>query len=52
METLAAILKTYCTFSPELKGQLTGSLVGSIGVTCKLQIAKLVLIGNLIWLPS
>ena len=28
--------------SPEAKGQLTGNLVGSIGVTCSSKIAKIV----------
>ena len=31
---------------PEPKGQLTRKLVGSIGVTCRSKIAKIVLIGN------
>ena len=41
--------------SPELKGQLTGqltrNLVGSIGVTCRSKIAKIVPIVNPSWLP-
>ena len=35
--------------SPELKGQLTRNLVGSIGVTCRSKITKIVLIGNPRW---
>ena len=37
--------------SPELKGQLTRNLVGSIGVTCRSKIAKIVPIVNPSWLP-
>ena len=37
--------------SPELKGQLTQNLVGSVRVTCRSKIAKIVLIGNPRWLP-
>ena len=35
--------------SPEPKGQLTPNLVGSIGVTCRSKIAKIVLIRNPRW---
>ena len=37
--------------SPELKGQLTRNLVGSIGVTRRSKIAKIVPIVNPSWLP-
>ena len=37
--------------SPEQKGQLTRNLVGSIGVTRRSKIAKIVLIVNPSWLP-
>ena len=37
--------------SSELKGQLTRNLVGSIGVTCRSKIAKIVPIVNPSWLP-
>ena len=37
--------------SPELKGQLTRNLVGSIGVTCRSKIVKIVPIVNRSWLP-
>ena len=37
--------------SPELKGQLTRNLVGSIGVTRRSKIAKIVPIINPSWLP-
>ena len=49
---MAAILKIYFfASSPELKGQLTRNLVGSIGVTCRSKIAKIVPIVNPSWLP-
>ena len=36
MATMAAILKNlFFTYSPEPKGQLTRTLVGSFGVTCR-----------------
>ena len=37
--------------SPEPKGQLTPNLLGSIGVTCRSKMAKIVLIGNPRWPP-
>ena len=37
--------------SPEPKGQLTRNLVGSIGVTCRSEIAKIVPIENPKWPP-
>ena len=37
--------------SPEPKGQLTPNLLGSIGVTCRSKIAKIVPIGNQRWRP-
>ena len=37
--------------SPELKGQLTRNLVGSIGVTRRSKIAKIMPIVNPSWLP-
>ena len=52
MATMAAILKIY--FSPLLlnwKGQLTRNLVGSIGVTLRSKIAKIVPIVHPSWLP-
>ena len=49
---MAAILKNLLfASSPELKGQLTRNLVGSIGVTCRSEIAKIVPIVNPSWLP-
>ena len=38
---MATIFNLFCTFSLELKGQLTQNLVGSIGATCRSKIAKL-----------
>ena len=38
--------------SPELKGHLTPNLLGSIRVTCRTKIAKIVPIGNPRWQPS
>ena len=48
MGAMAAILKFHLFFasSPEPKGQLTPNLLGSIRVTCKSKIAKIVPIGN------
>ena len=37
--------------SPEPKGQLTPNMLGSIGVTCRSKIAKIVPIGNPSWPP-
>ena len=37
--------------SPEPKGQLTSNLLGSIGVTCRSKIAKIMPIGNPRWPP-
>ena len=52
MAARAAILKIYFfASSPELKGQLTRNLVGSIGVTCRSKIAKIMPIVNPSWLP-
>ena len=36
--------------SPEPKSQLTPNMVGSLGVTCRSKIAKIVQIGNPRWL--
>ena len=53
MSAMAAILKLYFfASSPESKGLLTLNLVGSIGVTCRSKIAKIVPIGNSRWPPS
>ena len=41
----------FFTSSPEPKGQLTPNLLGSMGVTCRSKIAKIMLIGNPRWLP-
>ena len=41
----------FFTFSPEPKGLLTLNLVGSIGVTCRSKIDKIVPIGNPRWPP-
>ena len=47
MAIMAAILKNlFFASSPEPKGQLNQNLVGSIGVTCRSKIAKIILIGN------
>ena len=44
MSSMAAILKIYFfASSPEWKGLLTLNLVGSIGVTCRSKIAKIVM---------
>ena len=43
--------KSIFRLSPELKGQLTWNLVGSIGVTRRSKIAKIVPIVNPSWLP-
>ena len=52
MAAMAAILKIYFfTSFPELKGQLTRNLVGSIGVTRRSKIAKIVPMVNPSWLP-
>ena len=52
MAAMAAILKNvFFASSPELKGQLTWNLVGSIGVTRRSKIAKIVPIVNPSWLP-
>ena len=54
MAAMAAILENrylFCT-SPEVKGQFTRNLVGSIWVTCRSKIVKFVLIGNSIWPPQ
>ena len=52
MAARAAILKIYFfASSPELKGQLTRNLVGSIGVICRSKIAKIMQIVNPSWLP-
>ena len=51
-------LKAYSSYtllffaSPEPKGQLTPNLLGSIGMTCRSKIAKIVPIGNQRWPPS
>ena len=45
---MAAILKIYFS-PPELKGQLTGTWLGSFGMTCRLKKAKIVPIGNPRW---
>ena len=37
--------------SPEPKGQLTPNLLGSIRVTCRSKVAKIVPIGNPRWPP-
>ena len=50
MAAMAAILKIYFS-PPELKGQLTRNLEGSIGVTRRSKIAKIVPIVNPSWLP-
>ena len=43
MAAMAAILKNlFFASSPEPKGQLNRNLVGSIGVPCRLKIAKIV----------
>ena len=42
MASMAAILKTYFASSPALKGELTWNLVGSIGATCRLKVAKII----------
>ena len=47
MAAMAAIFAS----SPELKGQLTRNLVGSIRVTHRSKIAKIVPIVNPSWLP-
>ena len=44
--------KFILTSSPETKGYLTPNLVGSIRVTCRSKIAKIILIGNQRWPPS
>ena len=49
MAAMAAILKIY--FSLLLQGQLTRNLVGSIGVTRRSKIAKIVPIVNPSWPP-
>ena len=36
----------FCIYSPEQKGKLTGNLLGSIGTTCRSNLAKIFLIGN------
>ena len=47
MANMAAILKKlFFASSPEPKGQLTPNLVGSIRVTCRSKIAKIVPIKN------
>ena len=52
MAAMAAILKNlFFTSSPELKGQLTRNLVGSIGVARRSKMAKIVPIVNPSWLP-
>ena len=52
MSAMAAILKIYFfASSPELKGLLTLNLVGSIGLTYRSKIAKIVPIGNPRWPP-
>ena len=49
---MAAILKIYFfASSPEPKGQLTPNLLGSIRMTCRSKIAKIVPIGNPRWPP-
>ena len=48
IDKMAAILKIYCA-SSEPKGQLTWNLVGSIGATCRLKIAKIIQIRNARW---
>ena len=49
---MAAILKIFFASSPEPKGQLTPNLVGSIGVTYRSKIAKIVHLENLFFAPS
>ena len=49
MAAMAAILKIYFFASFEPKGQLTRNLAGSIGVTCRSKIAKIVPIVNPSW---
>ena len=50
MSAMAVILKIYFfASSPESKGLLTLNLVGSIGVTCRSKIAKIVPIRNPKW---
>ena len=51
MAAMAAILKIFFASSPEPKGQLTPNWLGSIGVTYKSKIAKIVLIRNPRWPP-
>ena len=48
MITMTAILKMYfgSSSSSEQKGQLTRNLIGSIWMTCRSKIAKIILIGN------
>ena len=49
----AAMMKIYFElFYPEPKGQLTQNFIGSIMVTCRSKVAKIVLIGSPRWLPS
>ena len=43
---MAAVATLFQTSSPEPKGQLTRNLIGSIRVTCRSKIAKIILIGN------
>ena len=51
MSAMAAIENLFFA-SPESEGLFTLNLVGSIGVTCRSKIAKLIPIGNPRWPPS
>ena len=53
MVALAAILKNcFELFYPEPKGQLTRYFFGSFEMTCRLKVAKIILIENPRWPPS
>ena len=50
MGALATMLKI--RFKLLYSDQLTRNFIGSMEVTCKSEVAEIILIGNLRWLPS
>ena len=53
MVPIAAMLKICVEFFyPEPKGQMTRNFIGSMKVTWRSEVAKIILIGNPRWPPS